>query len=144
MEKAISICPQCREPYSSSCKFILFSNFYKWLSNRNFYFTVPKTPHYSRCGLPLTLHCGHGVCYHCIVSKRCHSKHGNLSSLKGPDSTTISCAVCKCVSTIPHEAVRNLLAVVNCYQLGLIQLNELRVDVAGENIGFKGSFTKTK
>jgi hypothetical protein len=31
-----------------------------------------------------------------------------------------------------------VLAVINCYQLGLIKLNELGVDVAGENIGFKG------
>lgn len=40
---------------------------------------------------------------------------------------------------IPHEAVRNVLALVNCYQLGLVQLEELAVEVAGENIRFKGT-----
>jgi hypothetical protein len=43
------------------------------------------------------------------------------------------------VSVIPHEAVQNVLTVVNCYQLGLIKLNELGIDMAAENIGFKGS-----
>lgn len=108
----------------------------KWFLMIFLSFTVPKTHHYSRCGLPLTLHCGHGVCYHCVVSKRSPSKHGLTN--KGPDSTTISCAVCKCVSVVSHESVHNVLAVINCYQLGLIKLNELGVDVAGENIGFKG------
>jgi hypothetical protein len=45
------------------------------------------------------------------------------------------------VSVIPHEAVQNVLAVINCYQLGLIQLNELGIDMAAENIGFRGSFS---
>jgi hypothetical protein len=45
------------------------------------------------------------------------------------------------VSVIPHEAVQNVLGVINCYQLGLIQLDELVINMAVENIGFKGSFS---
>jgi hypothetical protein len=48
------------------------------------------------------------------------------------------------VSIISHESVQNVLAVINCYQLGLIKLNELEVDLAGENIGFKGIMFQIK
>lgn len=109
-------CPQCREPYS---------------------IRLPSTKYYSRCGLPLTLQCGHGVCYHCVVSKRSNQKHGTIVTKNDPNATEISCSICHVVSTISHEAVRNVLALINCYQLGLLQLEELGLEVAGENICFK-------
>lgn len=100
---------------------------------------MPSTKHYSRCGLPLTLSCGHGVCYHCVVSKRHKNKNLNTTSHKtGPEYTSVCCKVCQHVSQIPHEAVKNVLAVVNCYQMGLTLMEDLEFEIAGENIGFQG------
>lgn len=67
-----------------------------------------------------------------------------LSSNQGPDSTTISGEVCKCESVIPHGAVQNVLAVINCYQLGLVQLNGMGIDMEAVNIDFKGNISETK
>ncbi len=99
---------------------------------------MPESQRYTRCGLPLTLQCGHGVCYHCIVSRRPLNKF-SLNASSKTDLNTFACAVCSTISNVPYEALRsNVLAAINCYQLGLIQLDKLVVEVAGENIGFRG------
>lgn len=102
------------------------------------YFTVPESQRYTRCGLPLTLQCGHGVCYHCVVSRRPLNKF-SLNATTKTDLNTFVCAVCSSISNVPYETLRsNVLAAINCYQLGLIHLGKLGVEVAGENIGFRG------
>ena len=41
-------------------------------------------------------------------------------------------------SVLPLESFQNILPLVDCYRLGLVRVEELGVEIAGENICFKG------
>lgn len=84
--------------------------------------------------MPLTLQCGHGVCYQCVVSQRPNKKNVK----KGSDLAIVCCQLCLDTTCIPLDCLRNITSTLDCYQLGLIQLEELSVSIAAENVSFKG------
>ena len=96
-----------------------------------FVLTVP-VPHnrYTRCGLPLTLLCGHGVCYHCVVSRRSVDRNGSKVDLN-----KFHCKVCDTNNPIQLEALhQDVLGAVNWCQLGLVCLEDLRLLNAGDSL----------
>ena len=96
--------------------------------------TAPE-PHqrYTRCGLPLTLLCGHGVCYHCVVSRRSVDRNGSKVDLN-----KFHCKVCDTNNPIQLEALhQDVLGAVNWCQLGLVRLKELGEEVAGDSLQWK-------
>lgn len=112
---------------------------------------MPSTRHYSRCGLPLMLQCGHACCYQvkkynkyivclrkiiakylqCVVSHRAQCSRSSI----------ISCPLCNVTSNTNLDMIKtNLSSVIHYLQLGLLQWQELEIQLKGENIGFKGIF----
>ena len=97
--------------------------------------TAPK-PHQKngpRCGLPLILLCGHGICYHCVMSRKPVDPAGQLVDLG-----KFLCKVCNINNTIKLEAIKqDLVVAVDWCQLRLVNLEELGVEVEGDKLQWK-------
>ena len=95
---------------------------------------VPKPiQRHTHCCLPLTLFCGHGVCYHCVISRRPIDRNGSKVDLN-----KFICKVCSADNTIQLEGLhQDLLGSVNWCQIGLVRLEELKVDVAVDTLQWK-------
>ena len=137
MEKEISrrSCPQCNEQYSVRRMYFQFLSSRTFSKIRVFFpYTVPELhQRHTRCGLPLTLLCGHGVCYHCVMSRRSFERNGS-----NVDLNKFVCKVCSAENTIQLEALhQDVLGAVNWCQLGLVRLEELKVEVAGDTVRWK-------
>ena len=87
----------------------------------------------------MALTCGHGACYHCIVSKRTKNSPPNQRGTdhSGTRTSSITCRVCQTVSIVYPEQIANNLTVIDIYQMGLVHLKNLEMNRKAEGISFR-------
>ena len=97
------------------------------------------------CRLPITLVCGHCICYPCLLVHFPGIKHsnratvGNKHSAKGSavdlvGTTRIPCSLCLHQTAFSKQDVSDVIPIVDVYQLGIIQLERLAANM-GANMG---------